>query len=352
MATIKDVARLAGVSTATVSRVVHGLDLVSDKARIKVQKAIAELNYRPNTNARALKSRKAELIGMVTPNLSAPFFGALASGIEEAARKHNYKVMMRNSLYETETEIEAIESLREHGCQNIILHSDFSDDETLTRLAEEFSGLVIVNRFIPAIANRCVWLDNQTGGRMMAEYLLRSGHTDIAFISSTYKNRDPVDRLKGSQQVLMENGLNVPDSRVILTDPDIQGAKSATKALIDSGAKVSAIVAYNDMMAVGVMNALQEAGIQVPEEVSVMGFDDLFICLACHPHLTTMKYPVAEMGAYATSLTIELTNKPDTVPSRTHLFMPELVARESVLDLGEGIAKNKGDDSSASSIAS
>lgn len=147
MATIKDVARVAGVSTATVSRVVHHGGQVGDACRARVKKVIAELGYRPNTNARALVSKKSDTLGVVTPRLSMTFFGTLAAGVENAARENSYKLLMSNSLYETETELEAIESLREHSCNAIILHSEYSDEKTLQELARQVPYLVLINRF-------------------------------------------------------------------------------------------------------------------------------------------------------------------------------------------------------------
>jgi LacI family transcriptional regulator len=331
VATIKDVARVAKVSTATVSRVVHGLDRVSDKTKNKVNKVIAELGYRPNINARALKNRRSDTIGMVTPNLSAVFFGTMASGIEEAARKANYKVMMSNSLYETATEIEAIESLRENGCENIILHSDFSDDETLIRLANEVPGLVIINRFIKQIAHRCVWVDNVAGGRVTAEYLLEMGHSKIAIVSSEFKNRDPMDREKGIQQVLSLENTKVSETLIKRVIPNIQGGYDAAVSLVESGEEFSAILVYNDIMSIGVMNALHDAGKKVPEDVSVIGFDDIFIAQASRPALTTMHYPIEEMAMYAVRLSMALTDNTTTPTAKTHLFMADLVERNSVV---------------------
>ena len=137
MATIKDVAKVAGVSIATVSRVIHNKGKVGDVCRARVKKVIVELGYRPNSNASALASNTSNTIGVVTPKLSMPFFGSLASGVENGARENNFKLLMANSLYETESELKAIESLRENNCKAIILHSEYSDEKTLIKLAKE-----------------------------------------------------------------------------------------------------------------------------------------------------------------------------------------------------------------------
>lgn len=330
MVTIKDVARVAGVSTATVSRVIHNGGQVGDACRARVQKVIKELGYRPNTNARALVSKTSNTLGVVTPRLSMTFFGCLAAGVEKAAREQNYKLLMSNSLYETKTELEAIESLREHSCGAIILHSEYSDEQTLKNLAAEIPGLVIINRFIPELANRCVWLNNEAGAQKITEYLLDKGHRDIAVITSVYQNHDPEYRLNGVKAALQGRGLKLNSAAVAESTANMRGGEEAVTQLLASGVKFSAVVAYNDLMAVGAMNALQDAGVKVPEDVSVVGFDNLYVSTACRPKLTTMDYPVEDMASYAARLAIDLSTGENSIASHTHLFMPTLVERSSV----------------------
>ena len=330
MATIKDVARVAGVSTATVSRVVHNGGQVGDACRARVQKVIKELGYRPNTNARALVSKTSNTIGVVTPRLSMTFFGCLAAGVEKAAREQKYKLLMSNSLYETKTELEAIESLREHSCSAIILHSEYSDEKTLKKLADEIPGLVIVNRFIPELANRCVWLDNEAGAQKVADHLLDKGHRDIAVVTSVYQNNDPEFRLNGVRAAIEKRGLSLNPEAIVESTANMRGGEEAVTALLEKGVKFSAVVAYNDLMAVGALNALQDAGLRVPEDVSVVGFDNLYVSTACRPKLTTMDYPVEEMANYAANLAINLSTGDNKISSQTHLFMPTLVERNSV----------------------
>lgn len=333
MVTIKDVARVAGVSTATVSRVIHGSGKVGDACRARVQKIIAELGYRPNTNARALVSKTSDTIGVVTPKLSMTFFGCLASGVEKSARKNNLKLLMSNSQYETKSEIEAINSLREHSCNAIILHSEYSEEKTLEKLAKEIPGLVIINRFIQSLAGRCVWLDNITGGRQVGEYLLAQGHQDIAVVTSVYQNKDPEYRVAGIKQALKEKGLELPATHIVESTANMSGGAEAVQTLLKKNIRFSAIAAYNDLMAVGALNALQDAGIKVPEQVSVVGFDNLYLSRACRPNLTTMNYPIEEMAHYAAELAIKLSSGDLSASQhshQTHLFMPELVERKSV----------------------
>lgn len=333
MATIKDVAKVAGVSTATVSRVIHNGGQVGDACRARVKKVIKELDYRPNTNASALAGKTVNTIGVVTPKLSMSFFGSLASGVEKAARENKYKLLMSNSLYETQSELDAIESLREHNCKAIILHSEYSDEKTLIKLAEKIPGLVLINRYIPKLANRCVWLDNHSGSQTATQYLLDRGHKNFAVITSIYQNRDPSSRLEGIKQLLDANELSLSADNIEEAAANIDGGEQAVKALLAKGSKFTAILAYNDLMAIGAIHALFDAGLRVPEDVSVIGFDDLIVGRACRPKLTTMQYPVEEMANYATKLAIQL-SEPDNKPSnQTHLFFADIVERDSVVDI-------------------
>lgn len=332
MITLQDVAAKAGVSPATVSRVVRGEGKVGEKCRVYVQKVIDEMGYRPNTNARALASSKAEIIGIITPNVSAPFYGSLVIGAEAAAKSAKHKVLMSNSFNETQAELDALNSFREQGCQNILLHSRITDDKTIIKWGEQIPGLVIINRFVPQIASRCVWLDNISGGRMVAEYLISQGHKKIALITSDRKIGDAEDRIMGIQQAMSRAGLSIPEKNVIKISAGLDTGVVGTTKLIESGVEYTAIIAFNDMVAIGAINALWDAGISVPEQVSVIGFDDVSFANICRPKLTTMLYPVKDMAKYAIDLSIKLTSKKDeeSDDNKTHLFMAKLVERASV----------------------
>lgn len=336
MITLQDVAKKAGVSPATVSRVVRGEGKVGDKRRAHVKKVIEEMGYRPNSNARALASRKAEIVGIITPNVSAPFYGSLVIGAEKASRAAKHKVLMSNSHHETAAELDAIDSFREQGCQNIILHTKVTDDETLIKWCKITPGLVIINRFIPAIASRCVWLDNISGGRQVADHLIAKGHTEIALITSDRNYSDAEDRLIGVRQSFSRVGISLPEDNIIYNEAGLDAGARATRQLIDRGIKFTALITHNDMMAIGAINTLWDLGYSVPEDVSVIGFDDVMFAKVCRPSLTTMRYPVDEMAKYAVDLSISLTAKNAeevTDFNKTHLFMPNLVERLSVKQL-------------------
>ncbi|AWB69163.1 DNA-binding transcriptional regulator GalS (plasmid) [Saccharobesus litoralis] len=330
MPTIKDVAKVAGVSTATVSRVVNGQGKVGEQCRARVTRVIKELGYKLHNDSPNNITTDTQVIGLVTPKISMAFFGLLAAGAEEAAREQGYNLLMCNSSYETSTELKAIESLRNQGCKSIILHSEYSDEEKLIQLCRDIPGLVLINRFISEVSERCVWFDNSSGAQKSANYLMDKGHKDFAIVSSIYQNGDPSARVLGVKQALYVRGIEIDNDLVIESTANIDGGYEATKQLIDSGKPFSAIVAFNDLMAIGAVHALTEAGIKVPDQVSVIGFDDLPIAKACLPKLTTMHYPVEEMAKYAVDLSLSLAKNEPKHSKQTHLFVADLVERASV----------------------
>lgn len=330
MVTIKDVAKVAGVSTATVSRVVNGQGKVGDQCRARVTKVIKELGYKASHKKTAVVNASSPIIGLVTPKISMAFFGLLAAGAEQMARDMGCNLMICNSMYEKESELSSIRSLVNQGCKSIILHSEYTDDKELIALADEIPGLVIINRFIPEISERCVWFDNINSAQRGAEFIMSQGHEDIAVISSIYQNGDPSARLVGTKQAMMLRGNSLDSDRIFEAAANIEGGMEATKELIDSGLPFTAIIAYNDLMAIGAIQALNKANIAVPEQVSVLGFDNLPIAKAAVPQLTTMSYPIEEMAKYAVDLSMSLIDNKPQHTRQTHLFVSTLVERDSV----------------------
>ncbi|MDU0353747.1 LacI family DNA-binding transcriptional regulator [Paraglaciecola aquimarina] len=330
MVTLKDVADLAGVSTSTVSRVVSGKNVVAQSVKDKVEKAIKKTGYIPNINARALANKNSSNIGLVTPDLSLAFFGTLAAGVIEAADDLGVIVDICNSKGTTSNHLKAVDTLRKRGFKNIILDELHCEESEIIALCKQIPGLVLINRFIPQIANRCVCIDNVTGGYIAATELLNYGHRKIAFVTSNSSISDPLDRIHGAKQAIGQEGINIDGCPIVAAPPTIDGGRQAVSELLAQAPEFTGILAYNDNMATGAMNELQDRGVKVPEDVSVVGFDDLAISTICRPALTTMHYPIREMAAYAVKLSLELTAKDAKQINKTHRFVPEIVTRKSV----------------------
>lgn len=329
MSTIKDVARIAGVSIATVSRVVNNGPKVGSKTRDKVALVMKELGYTPNANARALVTQKSTTIGVVVPELTDPFFASLASGVDKIARANNMQLLLSTAQQSAESERAAINLLIERRCQAIVLHSKKLPDAELVALCEKMPGLTLIDRMIESIKDKCVWLDNEEGGKIAARHLMSLGHKEVACISSKYQIEDPTLRLKGFSQEYSRAGIEIHDDHIEYGEPNQQGGEVATQRLLASGHKFSAIFVYNDAMAIGAISTLEDNGYKVPQAVSVIGFDDVLISRYSRPKLTTLHYPVEEMAQQAALLSLNKPQKSKNLNDGSYKYIPHIVKRES-----------------------
>ncbi len=334
MSTIKDVARIAEVSLATVSRVVNNGPKVGQKTREKVLKVMADIGYTPNANARALVTKKNMTIGVVLPDLTEPFFASLAHGVEQIARDKKMQLLLSTSLVDAQSERQAINLLRERRCDVMVVQSKKLTDEELIQLAAQISGLVIINRYIEPLANRCIWLDNLQGGRLAAQHLLSLNHQHIACISSRVDIDDPQQRLSGFTQELATKGCTINPELIVSTAPTLQGGELAAQQLLAKRIPFSAVFVYNDAMAIGAISTLEDNGYRVPQDISVIGFDDVLLARYARPKLTTLNYPIEKMAKRAALLALTLAE--DACASTNDLkYIPTLVARESTQSLNK-----------------
>lgn len=329
MITIRDVARHANVSVATVSRVLNNSALVSQETRETVMQAVAQLGYRPNANAQALATQVSDTIGVIVMDVSDAFFGALVKAVDTVAQEHQKYVLIGNSYHEAEKERHAIEVLIRQRCNALIVHSKALSDEELTGFMEQIHGMVLINRVVPGYAHRCVCLDNVSGAVMATRMLLNNSHQRIGYLASSHQIEDNDLRREGWFRALEEQGIAAPESWVGTGTPDMQGGEAAMVELLGRNLQLTAIFAYNDSMAAGALTALKDNGIAVPQHLSLIGFDDIPIARYTDPQLTTVRYPVASMARLATELALQgAAGKLD--PQAAHCFMPTLVRRHSV----------------------
>lgn len=330
MATMKEIADAAGVSQATVSRVINNGPKVGNKTRERVKNIIKELNYRPNANARALATSRSDAVGVVIADLYEPFFAALAHGVETVARQNDTQILISGGTIGEEPEQKAISTLMGHRCDAMVVHSKSLPDETLVAIAEEVPGFVLINRYIPQIASRCVWLDNKAGGRMMAEFMVRQGHRKFAIISSDFPIEDPEHRIEGIIEALAEAGIELTDTNVEYGPPNQEGGEAAIQNLLSKGAEFTAVLAYNDAMASGAMTMLMDHDFDIPNDISVIGYDDILLAKYCRPKLTTLRYPIEMMASRATELALQYAQGIHPEPGTTYKYQPTIVKRDSV----------------------
>ncbi|MCI1030684.1 HTH-type transcriptional regulator GalS [Raoultella terrigena] len=329
MITIRDVARQAGVSVATVSRVLNNSALVSPDTRESVMKAVTQLGYRPNANAQALATQVSDTIGVVVMDVSDAFFGALVKAVDTVAQQHQKYVLIGNSYHEAEKERNAIEVLIRQRCSALIVHSKALSDEELGDFMQHIPGMVLINRIVPGYAHRCVGLDNVSGALMATRMLLNHGHQRIGYLSSNHGIEDDSLRREGWFRALQEQSIIAPDSWVGSSSPDMQGGEAAMVELLGRNLGLTAVFAYNDSMAAGALTTLKDNGIVVPQHLSLIGFDDIPISRYTDPQLTTVRYPIMSMAKLATELALlGAAGKLDH--EARHCFMPTLVRRHSV----------------------
>lgn len=329
MITIRDVARAAGVSVATVSRVLNNSSAVTAETRDAVMRAASGLGYQPNANAQALASQVSDTIGVVVMDVSDPFFGALVKAVDTVAQRLHKHVLINNSYHQLEKERHAIEVLIRQRCNALIVHAKALCDEELAGFMAQIPGMVLINRRLPGYAHRCVFLDNVSGALMATRMLQTQGHQRIGYLNSIHGIEDTDQRCAGWLQALSEQGINPPDSWIASSEPDLQGGESAMVELLSRNLRLTAVFAYNDSMAAGALTALKDNGIAVPQQLSLIGFDDIPISRYTDPQLTTVRYPIVSMAKLATELAIKGAAG-ELDPVAEHGFMPTLVRRHSV----------------------
>ncbi|QFI38619.1 LacI family DNA-binding transcriptional regulator [Moritella marina ATCC 15381] len=329
MATIKDVAKAAGVSVATVSRVVNKSPKASKSAIAAVNAAMKTLAYRPNANARALVNQSTNTIGVMVSDVSDPFFGALIKAVDNVARSHNKHLLIGNGYHDAKVEREAIELLINNRCDSLVIHSKGLSDQELIQFAKEVPGLVLINRHIPEIAERCIALDNQQGAYNATQHLLTKGHQHIGYINSYQDIDDAHHRQAGYLQALTEQDLSLNLDYIVAGQPTDEGGEVAMTELLARKLPITAVVCYNDYVAAGALAALEKQHIAVPNDISLMGFDNGLIAKYLHPKLTTMHYPIQTMAEQAAELSLALA-KGNNSAIHGKVFEAILVERLSV----------------------
>ncbi|WP_406812321.1 substrate-binding domain-containing protein [Histophilus somni] len=329
MITIHDVARQAGVSVATVSRVLNNHPSASKKARLAVQSAVEKLNYHPNANAQALALQHTDTIGVVVTDVTDPFFAILVKAVDNVAEEHEKSILIGIGYHNAEKERNAIDTLLCKRCSCLVVHSKALSDQELAQYLERISGMVIINRVIQGYETRCVSLDNNKGTFLATEMLIKFWHQHIGYIGSNHQITDENDRFNGYLKALEHHKLHAVEHAIARSTPDFEGGENAMINLLSYNSNLTAVIAYNDSMAAGAISVLNENNIQVPKQFSIIGFDDMPISRYLIPKLTTVRYPIDLMATYAAKLALSLVD--NQIDEPVHIqFNPTLVRRFSV----------------------
>ena len=336
-ATIEDVARLAGLSMATVSRVLHQSPRVSAEARARVLAAVDHLDYTPNALARGLAMSTTHTIGVLVSSISDPFWGEVVQTIQSFARQEQYSVLIAASDENREIERQALELFRHKRVDGIIVGASSGGigvlhDQRLGRVP-----LVFVNNehFLPngrdaeqAAHPRAnlVATDDWRGGKLAVEHLLQQGHRHIAYIGPSDR-ASSVNRLDGYRDALDEAGIPFESALVAMVGEGPNPGELATFRLLAGNPMLTALFCYDDMTAVGALRALRALRLRVPADISVVGFDDLPLAAYLEPQLTTVRQPTNELGTQAVRILLDILQRRQ--PPRTITVQGELVVRDS-----------------------
>jgi len=331
MTTIYEVSKLSGVSPSTVSRVLNGSDLVVESTRRKVEAAIKELDYRPNKFAQSLASKRSNSVGILVPELHGPFFGTMLSSIELELRNEGKHVIITAGHSDADGEKEGIEFLVSRGCDALILFVFATPGEDIKSLWESSMPVVVIGQLIQGMEEDCIVLNNETGGYLATKFLIDSGHRQLACITGPLWKSDGQERLEGYKRALSESGLAFDPRLLAEGNFEEASGRSGMEHLIQSGVSFSGLVCANDEMAAGAIRVAREHGLHIPEDLSVVGFDNVFFTRYMHPELTTIAYPIEKMGQMAARCVLrDVYGK--TGQEIQARFEPELLRRASVSD--------------------
>jgi LacI family transcriptional regulator len=326
--TIKEVAELAKVSQATVSRAINNHPTVKDANRKKVFAAIEQLGYKPNAFAQALASSRSNSIGMLVGSLDGPFYGPLMHHTEDTIRQNNNHLIVTSGQESHTKERDSIEFLRSKRVDGFILHSDKLSDDELIDVVKNTPATIILNRYIPDISDNCIYIDNELGGYLATKHLLDHGHKNIACITGQLSKGDSRERLQGYRLALAEAGITYNPSYVIEGRFDHDGNHDRTRRLLDRAPDITAVFCQNDNIALAVYDVAAEREIIIGKELSVVGFDNDYHSAHIRPRLTTINFPVEEMGKEAAKGVLAMVQETEVkIKQQLH---PKLIDRDSV----------------------
>ena len=326
---IKDVAREAGVSIATVSRVLNDIDVVNEDTKKKVLDAIKKLGYRPNIVARSLKTQKTKTIGILVPDISSGFYPEIVRGAEDVANIYDYNVILCNSDFDSDKEKDYLRVLKEKMVDGVIYMSSSLEEETLDIINELDLKTVLVETKDKEGRLPSVYIDNIEATYEATKHLLDKGIKNIAFIGVDKSSANAWgDRYIGYEKALNEAGITVDEDLVYFEGLKVKSGYVASEKFLASGKNFDGIICASDEIAMGAINGLREKGVNTPEDVSVIGFNDNVVASYFYPKLTTVKQPSYDMGSVAMRMLIKILNN-NPLEKAEFILKHELIERES-----------------------
>ncbi len=329
---MRDVAQHAGVSISTVSHVVNNSRAVSSEARSRVLAAMKALGYKPNALAQNLRRQQTFSIGMIVPDSANPFFAEVARGIEDTSFEQNHSVILCNTDGDVDKQAAHTDLLIKNQVAGILFVAAGISTELVEDLQARQVPLVVVDREVPDVAVDTVLTNHRQGGCQATQHLIDLGHRRIACVSGGSDLSPSAERLTGYQMKLQESGIPFDETLVVKGDFQYASGYRAARQLLSLAEPPTAVFACNDLMAVGVISAATEMGLRVPEELSVVGFDDVRLASFTNPPLTTIAQPKYDIGVIATKMLLARARNL-AAPPRVEQLETELIIRGSTAPL-------------------
>lgn len=329
--TISDVARKAGVSVSTVSKYLNNIPYVSEKTKKKIQAAIDELNFQPNTIARSLAKQETGYLGLLVPEVNNPFYTDLMQAIETVAAQKGYYIILANTHGNSERELQLARELG-NRVDALIFASVTNDSKQLNELIKEDYKFLMVSRHVKEVKASHVIVDGFFGGKMAVEHLIRLGHSKIGHIGGPQRIHQFQDRYLGYQSVLKQFGISENPDWVVFGDPTIQVGYQLAVQLMSLPEKPTAVFVGNDTLALGVLEACDNYGWKVPEDLAIVSFDNISLSRLALVPLTTIDSRINELGQFAVQTIVQELQEDTSVQKHTKreiVLKPSLVIRKS-----------------------
>lgn len=332
MATIYDIAKAAGVSAATVSKVINQTGRISEATQFKIRKIMNELNYQPSLVASALTKKRTYSIGLLIPDLANPFFAEIAKSVEKHAQEFGFSLIICNTDNDIKKEERYIGLLKQKSVDGIILGTGVRNDVTLKMLIQQKLPIALIARDLPSLPVDAVMVDDFLGGYLATSHLIQLGHRHIAVLSEELTVVSSRERIRGYMQALEEAEICFQEELMVVSPSQIDDSKKTAGLLLDSDFPPTAIFACNDVLAIGTIQAARQRGIRVPLDLSVVGFDNTILATIIDPPLTTVAQPIQELGKQVIDLIISEINDQKQTKQRV-VLTPEIVIRQSTARL-------------------
>ncbi len=328
MATIHDVAQDAGVSPTTVSRFLNNRIELPPATAARINAAISKLDYRPNLLAKRLSTGKSEAVGLVAPEIREPFFAELASAFEDEADRHGYTVFMSSTRSDRKREIASLERLADRHVDGLLMMTNTPDDGTLAAMIGKRRNVVIIDEDIPGTSVPRIFVENAEGAYQATRHLIEAGHRRIAYLGGPVGLLSVTERREGFMMAMNEAGIPVRPEYVGMGGFAPELARAATQRFLDLPLPPTAIFASSDYLAIGALMGLRDRNVSLPDEMSLIGFDDIAIGALLTPPLTAIRQPVEQLGRLGFQTLLALLN--GETPALLTRLPVELIRRQSV----------------------